>query len=117
MPYEGEFAKYKPLRRLVESERVKKLLGSYEVRSKSNQLESLQTLNPIKIQLGDWIPKWLIAIDGSHAEVEIENGFPGAEASYVTVASVILDVEKMRTRSASSCRTKKIPNNRELSIY
>ncbi|WP_445246738.1 DNA double-strand break repair nuclease NurA [Microcoleus sp. OTE_8_concoct_300] len=96
MPYEGEFAKYKPLRRLVESERVKKLLGSYEVRSKSDQLKSLQTLNPIKIQPGDWIPKWLIAIDGSHAEVEIENGFPGAEASYVTVASVILDVEKMR---------------------
>jgi len=96
MPYEGEFAKYKPLRRLVESERVKKLLGSYELRSKSDQLESLQTLNPIKIQPGDWIPKMLIAIDGSHAEVEIENGFPGAEASYVTVASVILDVEKMR---------------------
>lgn len=96
MPYEGEFAHYKPLRRLVESDRVKKLLGSYEVRSKADQLESLQTLHPIQITPGDWIPKKIIAIDGSHAEVEIKNGFPGAEASYVTVASVILDVEKMR---------------------
>ena len=38
----------------------------------------------------------MIAIDGSHAEVDIKNGFPGAEASYVTVASVILDVAKMQ---------------------
>ncbi|MCL1465325.1 DNA double-strand break repair nuclease NurA [Argonema galeatum] len=96
MPYEGEFAQYKPLGRLVKSERVKNLLGSYEIRSKSEQVESLQTLNLINIQPGDWIPQKLIAIDGSHAEVEIENGFPGAEASYVTVASVILDVKKMK---------------------
>lgn len=95
MPYEGEFATYKPIQRLVESERVKKLLGSYEVRSKAEQIESLQMLNPILIEPGNWIPQRVIAIDGSHAEVNIKNGFPGAEASYVTIASVILDVEKM----------------------
>lgn len=94
MPYEGEFATYQPLRRLVESERVKDLLGSYEIKNKLEQLHPLQTLKPIKICPGEWIPKWLISIDGSHAEVNIKNGFPGAEASYVTVASVILDVEK-----------------------
>lgn len=96
MPYEGEFANYGPLRRLVESERVNKLLSSYKVRNRSDQIETLQTLSPIKIQPSGWTPKKLIAIDGSHAEVNIKNGFPGAEASYVTVASVILDVEKMR---------------------
>ena len=96
MPYEGEFANYSPLRRLVESERVNKLLGSYKIRNTSDQLESLQSLNPIKLQPGDWTPNYLIAIDGSHAEVDIKNGFPGAEASYVTVASVILDVAKIK---------------------
>jgi hypothetical protein len=96
VPYEGEFAQYKPLRRLVESERVQKLLGSYKVRTPSDNINSLQILQPIQIQPGDWIPELLIAIDGSHAEVDIKNGFPGAEASYVTVASVILDVAKMQ---------------------
>lgn len=96
MPYEGEFANYRPLRRLVESERVNKLLGSYKIRSTSEQLESLQSLSPIKFQPGNWTPNYLIAIDGSHAEVDIKNGFPGAEASYVTVASVILDVAKIK---------------------
>ncbi len=96
MPYEGEFASYGPLRRLVESERVNELLGRYKVRSTSDLLESLQTLSPLKMQPDGWTPKFLIAIDGSHAEVDIKNGFPGAEASYVTVASVILDIEKMR---------------------
>lgn len=96
MPYEGEFAQYKPLQRLVESERVKKLLGSYKVRNKEDYLNAIQTLQPIKIQAGNWTPNSIISIDGSHAEVDIKNGFPGAEASYVTVASVILDVAKMQ---------------------
>lgn len=96
MPYEGEFAHYGPLRRLVESERVKKLLGSYRVRSNSDEVNSLQPLSPMEIQPSDWMPSWVLAIDGSHAEVDIKNGFPGAEASYVTIASVLLDVKKMR---------------------
>ena len=95
MPYEGEFANYSPLRRLVESKRVNELLGSYKIRSASDQQESLQSLSPIKLQPGHWTPNFLIAIDGSHAEVDIKNGFPGAEASYVTVASVILDIAKI----------------------
>jgi NurA domain len=96
MPYEGEFAGYSPLRRIVESERVKKLLGSYKIRNTADSLSSMQILEPKNIQPSDWIPKRLIAIDGSHAEVSIKNGFPGAEASYITVASVILDIAKMK---------------------
>ncbi|MDZ7705760.1 MAG: DNA double-strand break repair nuclease NurA [Trueperaceae bacterium] len=44
----------------------------------------------------DWQPDWVLAIDGSHHEVSIKNGYPGAEASYVTVASVLIDVAKIR---------------------
>lgn len=96
MPYEGEFAQYKPLRRLVESERVNQLLGSYRVRSSSDHTDALETLKPIQVQPSNWTPTWIIGIDGSHAEVDIKNGFPGAEASYITVASVLLNVEKIK---------------------
>ena len=96
MPYEGEFAHYKPLRRLVESERVNKLLGSYRVRSSADRADALETLKPIQMPSSSWMPTWILGIDGSHAEVAIRNGFPGAEASYVTVASVLLNVAKIR---------------------
>ncbi len=96
MPYEGEFAGYSSLRRIVESERVKNLLGNYKIRDTDNSLNSLQILEPVSIEPSDWKPKILIAIDGSHAEISIKNGFPGAEAAYITIASVILDLEKMR---------------------
>jgi hypothetical protein len=96
MPYDGEFAQYKPLRRLVESERVKKLLRGYRVQSNAELANALEILQPLQIQPSDWMPTWIIGIDGSHAEVEIKNGFPGAEASYITIASVLLNVEKIR---------------------
>ncbi|NJL54264.1 DNA double-strand break repair nuclease NurA [bacterium] len=96
MPYPGEFAHYKPLHRIVENERVRKLLGEYEVRDASDRVDALQALNPIHIELNNWTPNHLIAIDGSHSEVDIKNGFPGAEASYITVAAVIIDVAKLK---------------------
>jgi NurA domain len=95
MPYDGEFAHYKPLRRLVESERVKKLLAGYRVQSNQELEKALENLNPIKIEPSNWTPTWIIGIDGSHAEVEVKNGFPGAEASYITIASVLLDIKTM----------------------
>lgn len=43
----------------------------------------------------------VLAIDGSHAEVDVRNGFPGAEASYMTIACVGLDVARMRQLDAN----------------
>jgi hypothetical protein len=40
------------------------------------------------------MPHYVVAVDGSYAPVTIRNGFPGAEAAYVTVASVLLDIAK-----------------------
>lgn len=96
MPYEGEFAQYKALRRIVESERVKELLGSYRVREPSADLQARPTLIIADVQPSDWLPHYVIAVDGSYATIPIRNGFPGAEAAYVTVASVLLDIDKMR---------------------
>jgi len=98
MPYDGEFATYGPLRRLVQSARVKELLGSYEVRSRADWLavtDDEDRLELSAVKPSDWQPSWVLAIDGSYAEVKVENGFPGAEAAYVTVASVLVDLNKV----------------------
>lgn len=98
MPYENEFASHKSLHRIVNSKRVHELLGSYEVRGAS-EAGSL-SLDWQAAPQSSWTPSYVFAVDGSHAEVKIENGFPGAEASYVTVASVLLDVAKMKQLDA-----------------
>lgn len=100
MPYEGEFAHYRPLQRIAENDQVKALLGRSRVR-KRNEDVSPNTLDLSDVRPSDWVPDWVLAVDGSHAEVKIENGFPGAEVSYVTVASVLLDVAKMTRLDAA----------------
>lgn len=97
MPYDGEFAQYKPLRRLAESERIKDLLGSYRVQHAVSVAKTpLTIIARSSLNHDGWIPDWALAIDGSHAEVAIRNGYPGAEASYITVASVLIDLARTR---------------------
>src|SRR2546423_13065810 len=96
MPYEGEFAHYRSVHRIVENERVKKLLGSYRIRDYSNEPGSREQINLVAVEPSDWVPSLVLATDGSFSPVPIKNGFPGAEAAYVTVASVLLDMAKMR---------------------
>src|ERR1041385_5573296 len=97
MPYDGEYAHYRPLRRIVESEKVKALLKAYRVRDRAGEPVTIEAILPLSdVQPSDWTPKWVLAIDGSFACIPLENGFPGAEASYLTVASVLIDIERMR---------------------
>src|SRR5262249_38630681 len=96
MPYDGEFAPYRSLRRIAESERVKDLLGNYKIRPTTGASASIPKIPATELPQSDWKPDWVLAVDGSHHEVQVKNGFPGAEASYLTVASVLLDVEKIR---------------------
>jgi hypothetical protein len=37
-------------------------------------------------------PEFVVAVDGSNAEVDVRNGYPGAKVGYCTVASVLLDL-------------------------
>lgn len=95
MPYEGEFASYKSLSRLASSERVKELLGSYEVHNRAASSDSVPLIT-LPATHSDWLPNFVLAVDGSHHEQPVKNGFPGAEISYLTVSSVLLDMAKMR---------------------
>lgn len=97
MPYQDERAGYEPLRRIAENERVRDLLSGYKVRQKSaSERELLPTIKAEDLTKSGWNPSWVLAIDGSFLPVSIKNGFPGAEAAYITVASVLIDVAKIR---------------------
>jgi hypothetical protein len=39
------------------------------------------------------LPRFILAIDGSYAEVDVKNGYPGAKVGYCTAASVLLDLD------------------------
>jgi hypothetical protein len=91
MPYEGEYATYRPLYRISECQRVKGLLA------RSKLLEAARTTNsPRPIDAppqSATLPRFILAIDGSYAEVDVKNGYPGAKIGYCTAASVLLDLD------------------------
>jgi hypothetical protein len=94
MPYEGEFAGYRPLQRIVETERVKNLLRKSRVHVPS--AGGVPTLVPkAPPSPSTPLPIFVVAIDGSWAEVDVRNGYPGAKIGYCTVASVLLDLAKV----------------------
>jgi NurA domain-containing protein len=94
MPYEGEFAGYKPLQRIAETERVKTLLRKSRVCLPSTV--GVPALIPrVPPDTSMPLPIFAVAIDGSWTEVDVRNGYPGAKVGYCTVASVLLDLLKI----------------------
>jgi hypothetical protein len=100
VPYEGEFAGYKPLQRIAETERVKSLLRKSRICPPGDKNElALEPKAPPKSSAP--LPMFTVAIDGSWAEVDVRNGYPGAKVGYCTVASVVLDLLKVEELDAS----------------
>lgn len=93
MPYEGEFASYQPLRRIADADRVRDLLK----KSRAIKTETSKGgLVPKASPTCEWsLPYYAFAIDGSYAEVDVRNGYPGAKVGYVTVAGVLLDLKRV----------------------
>jgi hypothetical protein len=94
MPYPEEYAHYRPLQRLVQDERVRQLLPQYRIREALEGSDEPPTF--ADVTPSQWAPKWILAVDGGYAPVTIQNGFPSAEAAYITVASVLIDAAKVR---------------------
>src|SRR5579859_146112 len=101
MPYEGELASYRPIQRIVNNARVQKLLEGYRIRQRSDDESVQEQLIPAQIAPSNWLPQWVLAVDGSNMPVAVQNGFPGAEAGYVTVAAVLLNMARMREMDQS----------------
>ncbi|MEO5777943.1 MAG: DNA double-strand break repair nuclease NurA [Flavobacterium sp.] len=95
MSFEGEFASYEPLRRLLDSEKVKSLQNRFKIRKQEEDSEDFDNLIIQKSDLteSNLQPDLILAIDGSNLAAKAENGFPGAEFGYVTIASVLIDLK------------------------
>lgn len=98
MPFEGEFASYEPLRRIMESDSVKAIENRFKIRNTDEQTEDITSELIHKDELTEslWKPDMVIGIDGSLHQVKAENGFPGAGFGYITVASVLILLDKIR---------------------
>ena len=98
MPFENEFASYEPLRRILDNEKVQRLQDRLKVRAIEHDDETVseEITEKIQVEPSEYQPDMVLAIDGSYQAVKIENGFPGAEIGYVTVASVLILLEKIR---------------------
>jgi hypothetical protein len=93
MPYEGEYAHYQPLKRIVESERVQQLLRRSRVLDSSTLAQ--QATPKVPPVADSTLPSLVLAIDGSYAEVDVRNGYPGAKVGYCSVASVVLNLAEV----------------------
>jgi len=89
MPYDGEFAGYRALQRITETERVKNLIRNARVFSPSDRPRVVPVPAPA---VPATLPDFVVAIDGSNAEVPVRLGYPGARVGYCTIASVLLDL-------------------------
>lgn len=97
MSFEGEFASYEPLRRLLDSEKVKSLQNRLKIRERIEETEEFdgELIKKEDVVESNIIPDLVLAIDGSHLPAKAENGFPGAEFGYITIASVLIDLKKI----------------------
>jgi len=91
MPYEGEYATYRPLQRISECQRVKGLLARSKLLDKAQA--SYVACPAAAPSQSTAMPRFILAIDGSYAEVDVINGYPGAKVGYCTAASVLLDLD------------------------
>ena len=97
MGFEGEFASYEPLRRLLDSEKVKALQSRLKIRERTEETDEFEgdIVKKEDVSESNLRPDLVLAIDGSNLPAKAENGFPGAEFGYITVASVLIDLKKV----------------------
>ena len=96
MPYEGEFAHYRSIRRLVENQRVKDLMQRARIQDYASDETTHPAIKTSEMPASEWKPKFVIAIDGSYQRTPVETGYPGAEVGYVTTAAVLMKIAKIR---------------------
>lgn len=92
MPYESEFASGESLIALQNNPIMKAFEGVIAVRGGGNGRDPAPV---VAVERRDWLPRRILAIDGSSITEKIQNGFPGAEVSLVTLAAVFIDVKKV----------------------
>lgn len=99
MPFDGEFAKHAVLRDFENNPHIKEMLAECEIRE-SKRLDLPAVLK--EITRNDWSAAQVFAIDGSHRPVKVRNGYPGASAGFLSVATIMIDMEKLAQEVSAS---------------
>lgn len=88
---------YEPLRRLISNKKIEELKSQIRIRNNSGEIDwAGKTIHANELELSNWQPKLLIAIDGDYSKSIVENGYPGAEIGYITVSTVVILLDKVR---------------------
>ncbi len=100
MGFENEFASYGPLRRILDSPKIQLLQDRLRVRKRGEQENGPEEFEDSIINKSDmksdFIPDYIVAIDGSYQPAKAENGFPGAEFGYITISAVLIIEKSVR---------------------
>jgi len=100
MGFENEFASYGPLRRILDSPKIQLLQDRLRVRKRGEEENGQEEFEDSIIKksdmTSDFIPDYIVAIDGSYQPAKAENGFPGAEFGYITISAVLIIEKSVR---------------------
>jgi len=90
-----EFAQHKILGKFTENEELKRKLREFQEPKYPDDTRA----RGVEVRRRQWQPRYVVAIDGSHHEVQYEQGFPGAELGFVSVATILIDVQLLLEES------------------
>lgn len=99
MGFEGEFAHYEPLRKLLSSDKVNDFISRLKIRDTSSDKKfvSQNIITKDSLSSDACQPDLILSIDGSYMESPVKKGFPQANIGYIVVASVLLDMTKIKS--------------------
>jgi hypothetical protein len=109
MPYDGELANSGVVKRITQNPKVTAFLDGIEKRGRDDVSDNLVHITTDETSASDWLPQYVIGIDGGLQQIPIETGFPGSEVCYNTVVSVLLQIADMAEEDA---RSRPIPPKR-----
>ena len=95
MPFEKEVASYAPLRRILQSDKVRKLQARFRLANTEEAEEEVQKAAAPAPSDFCRDPDLILAVDGGRQPAEVQNGYPGAEIGYITVAAVLILLDKL----------------------
>ena len=102
MPFENERAGYAPLRRILQSDKVRRLQTRFRLVNPADvAADAVQPMTERLRSDSACRPDLILAIDGGCLPVDVKTGYPGAEIGYITVAAVLILLDKLREVAAS----------------
>lgn len=95
MPFTNETASYRPLRRILQSEKVRRLQRRFRLAPAFDEGSHLAPSSVERPNGNGNQPELVLAVDGGYFAAEVDNGYPGAEIGYITIAAVLILLSKL----------------------